>query len=65
MQQNNNWFKASNQKPEFVKEFAKKYISVERIGTGEDLLEFIALIISEKNNFMNGSIVKIDGGLKI
>ena len=45
--------------------FAKKYISVERIGTGEDLLEFIALIISEKNNFMNGSIVKIDGGLKI
>ena len=63
--ENNNWFKASNQKPEFVKEFAKKYISVERIGTGEDLLEFIALIISEKNNFMNGSIVKIDGGLKI
>ena len=48
-----------------MKEFAKKYISVERIGTGEDLLEFIALIISEKNNFMNGSIVKIDGGLKI
>ena len=48
----------------FVKEFAKKYISVERIGTSEDLLEFIELIISEKNKFMNGSIVRIDGGLK-
>lgn len=62
---NNNWFKASKQKPDFVKEFAKKYISVERIGTGEDLVEFIDLIISEKNKFMNGSIVKVDGGIKI
>ena len=61
---NNNWFKASLEKPEFVKEFAKKYISVERIGTGEDLIEFISLIISEKNKFMNGSILKVDGGLK-
>ncbi len=62
---NNNWFKASLQKPDFVKEFARKYISIERIGTSEDLLEFIDLMISEKNKFMNGSIVKIDGGVKI
>ena len=61
---NNNWFKASKEKPDFVNEFAKKYISVERIGTGEDLVNFIELIISEKNKFMNGSIVRIDGGLK-
>ena len=61
---NNNWYKASIQKPEFVKDFTKKYISVERLGTGEDLVDFIDLIISEKNNFMNGSIVRIDGGLK-
>ena len=62
---NNNWFKASLQKPDFVREFARKYISIERIGTSEDLLEFIDLMISEKNKFMNGSIVKIDGGVKI
>jgi len=61
---NNNWFKASLQKPDFVKEFAKKYISVERVGTAEDLVDFVDLIISEKNNFMNGSIVRIDGGFK-
>ena len=61
---NNNWFKASIEKPDFVNEFAKKFISVEKIGKGEDLVDFISLIISEKNKFMNGSIVKIDGGLK-
>lgn len=61
---NNNWFKASLEKPDFVNEFAKKFISVEKIGKGEDLVDFISLIISEKNKFMNGSIVKIDGGLK-
>ena len=61
---NNNWYKASMQKPDFVKDFAKKYLSVERLGTGADLKIFINLIISEENNFMNGSIVRIDGGLK-
>ena len=61
---NNNWYKASMQKPDFVKDFAKKYLSVERLGTGPDLVNFINLIISEENNFMNGSIVRIDGGLK-
>ncbi|MDC0529747.1 SDR family oxidoreductase [Pelagibacteraceae bacterium] len=61
---NNNWYKASVQKPDFVKDFAKKYISVERLGKGDDLSDFISLIISEKNEFMNGSIVRIDGGLK-
>jgi 3-oxoacyl-[acyl-carrier protein] reductase len=61
---NNNWYKASVQKPDFVKDFAKKYLSVERLGTGADLVNFINLIISEENNFMNGSIVRIDGGLK-
>ena len=61
---NNNWFKALEQKPDFVEDFAKKYISVERIGKFEDLVDYIDLIISEKNKFMNGSVVRIDGGLK-
>jgi len=61
---NNNWHKVSEQKPEFIKDFAKKNISVERIGRGEDIVNFINLIISEKNKFMNGSIVRIDGGMK-
>ena len=61
---NNNWYKATIQKPNEVNELAKKYIAVEEIGKPQDLINFINLIISAKNNFMNGSIVSIDGGMK-
>ena len=61
---NNNWYKATIQKPNEVNELAKKYIAVEKIGKPQDLINFINLIISTKNNFMNGSIVSIDGGMK-
>ena len=61
---NNNWYKATFQKPKKVNELVKKYIAVERIGNAEDLIDFINLIISSKNKFMNGSIVRIDGGIK-
>ena len=61
---NNNWYKATLQKPKKVNELVKKYIAVERIGNAEDLIDFINLIISSKNKFMNGSIVRIDGGIK-
>ena len=44
--------------------FIKKYISVKRIGKSEDLINFINIIISSKNNFMNGFVVKIDGRIK-
>jgi len=63
-EKNNNWNKALEQNPEFVKEFVKKNISVQRTGKAEDLVDFINLIISENNTFMNGSIVRIDGGVK-
>jgi len=61
---NNNWYKATFQKPKKVNELVKKYIAVERIGNADDLIDFINLIISSKNKFMNGSIVRIDGGIK-
>ena len=61
---NNNWFKATIQKPNQVNELVKKYIAVEKIGKAEDLIDFINLIISPQNKFMNGSIVRIDGGIK-
>ena len=61
---NNNWYKGTISKPQKVNQFVKKYIAVEKIGKVEDLIDFINLIISSKNKFMNGSIVKIDGGIK-
>lgn len=61
---NNNWYKATIQKPNKVNELVKKYIAVEKVGKAKDLIDFINLIISSKNKFMNGSIVRIDGGIK-
>lgn len=61
---NNNWYKASISKPQIVKKLVKEKISVERYGKADDLESFISLIISDKNKFMNGSIVSIDGGFK-
>jgi len=61
---NNNWYKATISKPNEVSEFIKKKLTVERIGKPEDIIGFMHLIVSSKNKFMNGSIVRIDGGLK-
>ena len=61
---NNNWYKASISKPQMVKKLVKEKISVERYGKADDLESFVNLIISDKNKFMNGSIVSIDGGFK-
>ena len=61
---NNNWYKGTVFNSTKVDKFIKKNIAVERIGKAEDLIDFINLIISSKNNFMNGSVVKIDGGIK-
>ena len=47
-----------------VKKLVKEKISVERYGKADDLVNFVDLIISERNKFMNGSIVSIDGGFK-
>tara|TARA_Y100000389_G_C17440918_1_gene508501 strand:+ start:1422 stop:2153 length:732 start_codon:yes stop_codon:yes gene_type:complete len=61
---NNNWFKATQQKPKEVKELMKKTLAVEKIGKAEDFTKMIELVISEKNHFINGSILNIDGGIK-
>ena len=61
---NNNWYKGSISKPKEINKLIKKYIAVERMGKVDDLIDFINLIISSKNKFMNGSVVKIDGGIK-
>ena len=61
---NNNWYKGTISNPVQIDKFVKKYIAVEKIGKMNDLIDFINLIISFKNKFMNGSIVRIDGGIK-
>ena len=42
----------------------KKLYQLKKGGYAKDLSKIISLIISEKNQFMNGSIINIDGGMK-
>ena len=42
----------------------KKTLSVEKIGKAEDFTKMIEIVISDKNHFINGSILNIDGGIK-
>ena len=60
----NNWYKASLSKPHKVKKFVNDYISVKKAGSSADFKEFIKLLISDENEFINGSILKIDGATK-
>jgi NAD(P)-dependent dehydrogenase (short-subunit alcohol dehydrogenase family) len=61
---NNNWFKASKKNPKKVNDFVKEYISVKKAGNSDDFKEYVKLLISSKNKFLNGSIIKIDGATK-
>ena len=61
---NNNWYKAKMTKPSKVRNLMKNKLSVERIGEPDDLIKFINLFVSAENKFMNGSVVRIDGGYK-
>ena len=61
---NNNWYKAKINNNKFVADIIKKNISVNKIGTPEDLMPFISHLISHKNKFSTGTIYKVDGGLK-
>ncbi len=61
---NNNWYKATQQKPKEIKDLMKRTLSVERIGNAKDFTAIIDLVISEKNQFINGSILTVDGGIK-
>ena len=60
----NNWYKASKKNPKKVNNFVKQYISVNKAGNSGDFKEYIKLLISSKNKFLNGSIIKIDGATK-
>ena len=61
---NNNWYKAKINNSKFVADIIKKNISVNKMGTPEDLIPYITHLISHKNKFSTGTIYKVDGGLK-
>ena len=42
--------------------YIKKNVPINRFGSVDDIVNVISYIINQKNNFLNGSLITIDGG---
>jgi 3-oxoacyl-[acyl-carrier protein] reductase len=51
-----------NTLPEKLLEAHENWVSVRRLGKPKELAEFAAFIVSDKNSYMNGEIITVDGG---
>jgi len=58
----NSWGKAQENNPKFVQEFIAEHQAIGRLGTPADLIPFILILASEKNQFAAGSVFSVDGG---
>lgn len=58
----NNWARAISEKPDDVRHFLAEHQAINRLGTPQDLLPFILLLVSDDNQFAAGSVLSIDGG---
>ena len=45
-----------------MKKFIKKYLKVNKIGTTDSLMPLLEFLVSKKNNYIIGELIKIDGG---
>ena len=49
-------------KKENKKRFIKRYLKVNKIGTTDSLMPLLEFLVSKKNNYIIGELIKIDGG---
>jgi 3-oxoacyl-[acyl-carrier protein] reductase len=56
------WEKKIKKNKIVVKNYIKKNVPLNKFGEVENIVDMIYYIINQKNNFMNGSILTIDGG---
>ncbi len=54
--------KMSKEQPDFVEKFYDNHLPIRRTATAEEVANMIVYMCSEKNSYMPGSIVRIDGG---
>jgi len=45
-----------------VTDYIKKNVPMNKFGNVENIIDMIYFIINQKNNFLNGSLLTIDGG---
>jgi NAD(P)-dependent dehydrogenase (short-subunit alcohol dehydrogenase family) len=62
----NNWGKFEKQKkPNHIKKVIKSMVSTEKFGRSENFTDLINLLVSEKNHYITGSVIRADGGYKL
>tara|TARA_B100001057_G_scaffold476480_1_gene544560 strand:+ start:45486 stop:46247 length:762 start_codon:yes stop_codon:yes gene_type:complete len=59
------WWKKIKKNKLLVKKIIKSTVPLNKFATPDDISEMVNYLISKKGDFMNGSIVKIDGGQTI
>lgn len=52
-----------NTLPEHLLQAHEKWVSLKRLGEPEELAEFAAFMCSDRNSYMNGEVITIDGGV--
>ncbi|QQS41482.1 MAG: SDR family oxidoreductase [Acidobacteriota bacterium] len=52
-----------NMLPEKLLKAHENWVSLKRLGQPEELAEFAAFMCSDRNSYMNGEIITIDGGV--
>ena len=56
------WDKKIKKNKKNVINYIKKNVPINRFGSVDDIVNVISYIINQKNNFLNGSLITIDGG---
>ena len=56
------WDKKIKKNKKNVKDYIKKNVPSNQFGNIEAILDMINYIINQKNNFLNGSLLTLDGG---
>lgn len=56
------WDKKMKKNKRNVKNYIKKNVPINQFGKADSIIEMIYYIIKQKNNFLNGSLLTLDGG---
>lgn len=59
------WDKKKKKNPSLVKKILKEKVPLQRFGKPEEVANLVTYICSEKASFINGAVIRIDGGQTI
>ncbi len=56
------WYKKKKKNPSLVKKILNEKVPLQRFGKPEEVANLVTYVCSEKASFINGAIIRIDGG---